>query len=145
MSQKQIEEALEQFHKDFYKKTSESFLTIGELVDLLIELDQSLEVVGVMAEGDSYRGSYDFFYLEKHEYSERNPDPATVGDLVNYLQDDVLGQVFTGYKGGDYTMHVDTPIFLSTYGTSSGFVFLGVKQVGNKVYPILMDSYAAFE
>jgi len=141
---KTLQEAMDHFHKESFKTASENFLTIGELVDLLRGFDQESHITGVVAEGDSYRGSYDYFYLETFQYDGGNEE-TTVGELLNYLEEEVLGHVFTGYKGGDYTMVADTPIFLSTYGTSSGHVFLGAKEVGNKVYPILMDYWAAFE
>lgn len=37
-----------------------------------------------------------------------------------------MGQVFQGYKGGDYVMGALTPLWVSTYGNSSGTKIMAV-------------------
>ena len=41
-----------------------------------------------------------------------------------------MGQVFIGYKGGDFVMGALTPMWISDYGTSSGTKIMAVHDGG---------------
>ena len=60
----------------------------------------------------SYRDSYD--HLTAHLCP--NFFGGTVGELVDGLTKKVIGRTFPGYKGGEYFMNSDTPVWLAEYG-----------------------------
>lgn len=62
---------------------------------------------------DSYRGFYDHLAVDfvKAEYDHE----IKVVDFLKELRE-CLGKTFTGYKGGDYTMHEGTPLWVAPYG-----------------------------
>ncbi len=70
----------------------------------------------------SYRGYYDQLAIGvSHGY-------ATVGSLLQELEG-AVGKTFQGYKGGDYTMDLETKVWLSNFGESSGSRITGVRKV----------------
>ncbi len=92
-------------------------VTLGELCQVLsaapqdskVVLDHNLSVSP--GSPDSYRGYYsDLAFAPSSE-------PITVKDFKAVCQD-CLGKTFEGYKGGDYTMGPETPLWLSSYGTT---------------------------
>lgn len=101
-------------------------LGIGELVALLRAADANKNVWadvpgrGVQVSGivDSYRGYYEQLAIEPGE-------EATAGELADALSN-AIGEEFQGYKGGDYTMSRNTPVWVSGYGDASGFAVTGV-------------------
>ena len=57
----------------------------------------------------SYRGYYsDLSFSPTHEVS-------TVGKLLEQCKS-AMGQVYEGYKGGDFVMGALTPLFVADYG-----------------------------
>jgi hypothetical protein len=84
-------------------------MRLGQLIDLLERLPPSLPVG--LGEAHSFRGYYDQLSFE--------PDPAkTAGEALTEARL-ALGRIFTGYKGGEYTMEADTMCWVSKYGSSS--------------------------
>lgn len=69
---------------------------------------------------DSWRGSYNYPTC----YSEGSI-PYTVEDLIEVMGN-FFGSVQTGYKGGEYVMYEDDPLWADSYGSSA---CLGVKDV----------------
>ncbi len=65
----------------------------------------------------SWRGNYADLALS---YSNDNTELLTLSELLLVLNG-AIGQTFEGYKGGDYVMGKNTPIWIATYGTSMGF------------------------
>ena len=61
---------------------------------------------------DSYRGYYD-------EVAFAPKENVTFGEMLGHARD-ALGTTFTGYKGGEYTMHEYTDCWIAEYGTSEG-------------------------
>jgi hypothetical protein len=57
----------------------------------------------------SYRGYYSDLALESSD------EPITVSDLLSTLRL-ALGKTYGGYKGGDYVMGEDTPLWNAAYG-----------------------------
>lgn len=79
----------------------------------------------------SYRGYYDQLAIGVGTHY------ATVGSLLQELKE-AVGATFTGYKGGEYTMGLDTCVWLSNYGESSGSLITGVRkvEVGGRCYGV---------
>lgn len=73
----------------------------------------------------SYRGFYSQLAIEPVQKEK----PTTVADLLDTLRD-AVGKTFTGYKGGEYVMDRDTPVWVSEYGCSSGLQVYAVEDVG---------------
>lgn len=91
-------------------------LTIGELVSLLAKQDQEAAWRG----GDSvhsYRGYYDELAIE--------PGGVVTVAKARVMLEDAVGSTFQGYKGGDYTMTGDTPVWSAPYG-SVGVPVIGI-------------------
>lgn len=96
--------------------TNSSGLNLGEVLKALWKMppNAKLRVMAVGIEGvGSYRGYYDHLAIEP------GGKPGTVAEAVTELQG-AIGKTFQGYKGGDYTMTQDTPVWVSHYGEASG-------------------------
>ena len=61
----------------------------------------------------SYRGYYSDLAIEPMA------ELSSTGDLMMTLMA-VQGNTLEGYKGGDYLMDDDTPVWLASYGSASG-------------------------
>ncbi len=100
-------------------------ITLGELIDVLsqaganntVQFDFSCKAPGPVA---SYRGYYDHLALDPD-----GPSPVRVETMLQNLND-AVGSVFEGYKGGDFRMSRDTPIWVAAYGESGGTCVTGV-------------------
>jgi hypothetical protein len=100
-------------------------LRLGDIIDALhlvkpesrVEFDfGGLEPTGV----DSYRGYYSDLALGFGE------DGKNAGDLLSELTS-ADGAVFKGYKGGEYRMNRDTPVWVANYGDSHGVAVVAVE------------------
>jgi hypothetical protein len=63
----------------------------------------------------SWRGSYCELSIGTEGGDKENP---TVRDWIKRLKQ-TIGKTFTGYKGGDFLMGKNTPVWLAEYGESS--------------------------
>lgn len=74
----------------------------------------------------SYRGDYDQLALGHgvFQYTSDFVRP-TVGSLLEKARA-ALGETFTGWKGGNYTMFEDTRLWVANRGSSSGVEIVGV-------------------
>lgn len=70
---------------------------------------------------DSYRGYYSDLAIGFGEHSGLN-----AGQLLRELQD-ANGKTFEGYKGGDYVMDTDTPVWVANHGRSHGVAIVAVE------------------
>jgi len=83
-------------------------MTLGELIDRLEEMDPTVMIKG-FGEPHSYRGYYvDLAF-------ETMPDPIRVIDALLMCRD-AMGREFEGYKGGDFVMGCNTPLWIAAYG-----------------------------
>ena len=83
-----------------------SQLTLGDLIDCLKAMPADA-VVANLRDPDSYRGYYCDLYFELHDGIR----PAT--ELLTECQA-AMGNVFTGYKGGEYVMGALTPLWIAS-------------------------------
>lgn len=92
-------------------------LTLGEAIEQLRTLQTGHRVTfdydERIAPGDaeSYRGYYEDLALEPSE------SPIDVSGFLSVLEA-ALGETFMGYKGGDFVMDEDTPLWVAEYGTT---------------------------
>jgi hypothetical protein len=84
-------------------------LTLGALIAALEAMPADAQVAN-LRDPDSYRGYYSDLYFERHDGTR----PAA--ELLAECKA-AMGQVFTGYKGGDYVMGALTPLCVASYGS----------------------------
>lgn len=97
-------------------------LTLGALIAALEAMPADAQVAN-LRNPDSYRGYYSDLYFERADGTR--PAAELLAECTA-----AMGQVFTGYKGGDYVMGALTPLWISTYGHSSGTKIMAVKAGG---------------
>lgn len=92
--------------------------SVRDLIEVLEAEDPALVVPDGFSGPHSYRGYYECLAV--------GPDrDTTVGAMLADLRG-AIGNVYQGYKGGDYRMSEWTEVYLSEYGCASGET-LGVK------------------
>lgn len=90
---------------------SKYHLTLGGLISFLEGVDASFPVKDSLGRSvggmDSYRGYYADLAV--------GFDPQTAGELLETAKD-AIGTTFQGYKGGDFLMNSDAPLWVAAYG-----------------------------
>lgn len=93
---------------------------------------------------DSWRGSYAELAFTMHEIRTGDENVITLKNLIEMLQD-ANGETFQGYKGGDFTMSRNTPLWICHgYGISVGnrsgdTGIVGVKHENNEIIIMTED------
>jgi hypothetical protein len=108
-------------------------LTLGQLIEKLegVNSGWSVKFSSGKAPGDadSYRGYYSDLSFEP---TDRD---VLVGDLLDRAKN-ALGRTFTGYKGGDFLMEAETPLWTAPYG-SCGLAIVGFETDGVNTVTLL--------
>lgn len=103
------------------RKASVQF-SLNDLIDRLEQLPQDMLIL--LGDADSYRGYYsDLAFEPLYDAYAR-----TVKDAL-YEVENAHGKTFTGYKGGEFTMDGDTPVWYSHYG-DTGSAIVGISDEG---------------
>jgi len=155
-------------------------LLLGELI-LKLETVKSknkplfIDILDKIPKGiDSWRGSYCELAIQTENFGNYNTEEvewtSDNGDYKSYKQKQIgkenptvkewievlkeaIGKTFTGYKGGDFLMSKNTPVWLAEYGSSSfkiddkaidekdysnykSVFFIDIKEKKDKVYLI---------
>lgn len=103
-------------------------MRLGEIIDELAGIDEN-EPVEFDFGGcqpnrlDSYRG----YYSDLAIGYTNDEDGWVVGKLRSALTE-AVGSVFEGYKGGDYRMGRETPVWVANYGRSHGVAVVRVER-----------------
>lgn len=107
---------------EWQRERAETQMTLGGIIKVLEALPKDMLIRG-LGGLDSYRGYYSDLAFE--------PEPAVERAASEVLQvcRDAMGQVFTGYKGGDFVMGALTPLWVAHYG-SCGRRVMGVNADG---------------
>lgn len=104
-------------------------LTLGKLTAILSNANGTLPVVfdhgGSPGELHSYRGFYEDLSMEPRE------DKRLANELLAECRA-AYGKTFVGYKGGDYRMADDTPLWSAHYGRT-GRAIVGAKVGRTKI------------
>ena len=114
-----MQELINELNRGWRAERSLSQMTLGVLISELEKLPQEKEIENICSP-HSYRGYYSDLALEKQSGTR------TVASLVEQLKTECLGQTFTGYKGGDFYMDENTPMWIAEYG-SSGQKIMSIK------------------
>lgn len=114
-------------------------LTIREMVEELKKVkDQESEVFIDFAwfrpvDVGSWRGSYNELAIRYETLSDK---AMTVKKLVEVLEG-AIGKSYPGWKGGEFEMHGDTPVWVDNAGDGSMTGVVGIKDLG---YRILIET-----
>lgn len=104
-----IKRLIEEKTAEWWKERSQTQLTLGGMIGILETMDPSAPVPNLV-DPHSYRGYYSDLAFERH------PGSRTAGELLADCRN-ALGSVFVGYKGGDFYMVRDTPVWVASYGS----------------------------
>jgi hypothetical protein len=107
-------------------KRAGSQMTLGTLIDRLSELPGDL-LMWNMKDLHSYRGYYSDLAFD-HDSDSQRPVREVLADCRK-----AMGEVFVGYKGGDFVMGRNTPMWISSYGSASGLRLMAVEDDGGVV------------
>lgn len=92
------------------RERSDSQMTLGGLIHALEGMPADAQVANLCG-AHSYRGYYCDLAFERAEGTR------AAGDLLAECRN-CMGQVFEGYKGGDFMMGASTPLWVAEYGCS---------------------------
>ena len=105
-----IQGLLDHLSAGWQEERAATQMTLGALIELLKVLDPFRMVTG-LGKPDSYRGYYSDLAFEP------STEDITVAELLRVCQEYCMGQCFQGYKGGDFWMTGNTPLWVASYGT----------------------------
>jgi hypothetical protein len=112
------------------KERASTQMTLGKLIALLETLPPERVVRG-LGEPDSYRGYYSDLAFEPEDHE------VSVAALLAKCRE-CMGEVFHGYKGGEYVMGAKTPLWVAPWG-STGTRLMGLDTDADPIRPITAD------
>lgn len=115
-------------------------LTLGQLIAALEPLDPALPVVLDPAYCSRLALDVDWSIENPHSYRgyyedlafEPTPVPQTVAKVL-FAAQGALGNTYEGWKGGWFTMHEQTPVWVALQGDSDQTALVGVVPLPDKV------------
>src|SRR5262245_21405288 len=112
------------------RRSSATNMRLGQFIDALSACDPLLPLVLEDGKGIhdlmSYRGYYEDLAISPQS------NIKTVGEVLVQARD-ALGEVFQGYKGGDFPMNKLSFLWVGEYGESGGNVLTSVEPVADRV------------
>lgn len=94
---------------------------------------------------DSWRGSYSElalgYKLSGYDNNDEHFAQTTAENLLSELKS-AIGKEFTGWKGGEFTMDEDTPVWVANSGNSGDTGIIDVVDNGWRI--ILMTAYCDY-
>lgn len=119
-----IQALMDSMSDQWKQDRSKYHLTLGELHKALHEANPDALVL--LDAGDtspdeahSYRG-----YYSDLAFRRVSPPIKAARLLIEVVNS--IGETFEGYKGGDFKMDEDTPLWVSSYGTSDGIAMVAI-------------------
>lgn len=119
-------------------------LNLGELIDVLAARpkDQTVRFdIGSLYPTRlmSYRGYYEQLALGYMDRDDKGSKGFPNVDAVLAELRSAIGATFTGYKGGEYVMRSETPLWVANYGNTSETIIVGV--CDNDYQTVLATAY----
>lgn len=102
-----IQTLIERLAAEAKAERAKTQMTLGGLIDRLEAMDQAIEMEGI-GDAHSYRGYYSDLAFERCEKRK-------VADVLKDAKE-CVGETFEGYRGGDYEMGRNTPVWIANYG-----------------------------
>lgn len=112
-----MQNLIDELSKGWRAERSLSQMTLGKFISELEKLPSEKQIENICSP-HSYRGYYSDLSFKKHDGVQ------TVKTLLNTCKD-CLGKTFTGYKGGDFIMDEDTPLWIAEY-SRTGVKIMGI-------------------
>ena len=129
MSRETVQAVFDTMARRLAEERSKTQMTLGELISVLAGLITTQKIHGLADELDSYRGYYSDLAIYPSD------GECTVGELLSRCRE-AMGGCFDGYKGGDYYMTANTPIWISSYGLASGDRLMSLDIESDPILPI---------
>ena len=112
------------------KTTHYGTASLGEVIQMLERANPDADVQYDFCylrptDVDSYRGYYDHLALgwsDKHDDEGYWPKVSTLLERLRAA----VGNTYYGYKGGEYRMNEDTPLWVANYSHSGGTGIVGM-------------------
>jgi len=112
-------------------------LTLGEAIAKLEAMDAALPVV--CSDDTSSAPGYAMSYRGYYSDLAFAPVPATdVGAFLATCRN-ALDTTMEGYKGGEYLMHKDVPLWIAEYGCSGNRAVVDLVQVDDKAVLVIKN------
>ena len=119
-------------------------LSLGKLINELGKYSETAHVAFDFANTypsglGSSRGYYEHLAIDYADarYGDKR-EMMTVGELLSVLRS-AVGKSFTGWKGGEYFMYLDTPLWVDHQGIWSSTAIVGVREE-TKDYLVLLQT-----
>lgn len=112
------------FKREMQAARAVTQMTLGKLIDRLKSLPQDLMISG-LGDLSSYRGYYEDLAFEPLDVE------IPVSELLNECMG-AMGRTYYGYKGGEYLMGENTPLWIAEYGCC-GVRLMGITDKGEIV------------
>lgn len=106
-----MQDFIDNYLKELRQERSATQLTLGEFISELEKHPPETPIINI-GEPHSYRGYYSDLAFEKRE------GVRSVGELLEELKNECLNHTFEGYKGGDFIMNEDAPLWIADYGST---------------------------
>lgn len=103
-----LQTLVDRMSQQWKRERAETQLTLGKLIAALETMPPDAPITNLL-EPHSYRGYYEDLAFEQGEGTR------TVGELLADCKA-AMGQVFQGYKGGDFVMGALTPVWVASWG-----------------------------
>ena len=103
-----IQALLDDMSAQWQRERAETQMTLGKLIAALEAMPEGAEVANLNS-AHSYRGYYSDLAFERDDGTR--PAAQLLAECKA-----AMGQVFCGYKGGDYVMGARTPVWVENYG-----------------------------
>lgn len=104
-----LQALVDRINKEAEKERAITQLTLGGFIDRLKELPSDTRVDNLESP-HSYRGYYSDLAFERGE-------GTTTAAALLALCKDCMGEEFIGYKGGEFIMGKNTPVWVANYGS----------------------------
>ena len=108
MNQSFLQAVVDGMAAQWQKDRAASQMTLGDMIDTLSAMAPDAQVAN-LTDAHSYRGYYCDLAFEKGEGTR------SAADLLADCRA-AMGEVFEGYKGGDFLMGRTTPVWVADYG-----------------------------
>lgn len=154
MNLEQLQELIRSQRKERFNRNSQ--LSLGELIKEIEEaglLNSNGEPksicydfgTAIPTDLDSYRGSYDElalgYKLTGYDSDVNHFSDITAQALLEKLKS-AIGATYTGWKGGDFKMDKDTPVWVDNAGNYTSTAIVGILDDGWRL--IIITAYTEF-
>ncbi len=116
-----LQRLMDSFSKGMRDTRKDYHITLGGLIKILEGVDKNKVVIFSTGENVGNENSYRGYYSDlSFDIGSKN---KTVGELLKQAKK-ALNSTYQGYKGGDFVMDEDTPLWMAEYG-SCGTAIVG--------------------